>query len=105
MNSELPASSHWEFETDVPATQAGFDILGGLVPEWATLFVAKNRKYQRVDRSLGARGVFPDVYRKVGVLRDRVWDGNDGPGEPTEEVILDTIGHLFLMLQYLREES
>jgi len=72
-------------------------VVNVLVPQWVDLFREKNRKYAKVDQSLGARGVFPDINRKVGVLRQRVWEGEETPGEPTKEVIFDLIGHLFLM--------
>ena len=77
------------------------------VPEWMKTFIAKNRKYRKVDNHLGARGVFPDVNRKVGILEARVWDGDepsDG-AESTVEVIDDLIGHLFLMRDMLIQEG
>src|SRR5690348_7755251 len=66
------------------------------VAEWMKNFIAKNRKYRKVTSSLGARGVYPDINRKVGILEARVWDGDeptDG-AESTVEVIDDLIGHL-----------
>lgn len=73
--------------------------------EWARLFLMKNINYRAV-RHLGSRGVFPDINRKVGVLEDRVWNGNMHPlGEPTKEVIYDAIGHLFMMAAFLAEED
>jgi hypothetical protein len=72
-------------------------ICDDILPEVLEGFLLKNRKYRSVDNSLGARGVFPDVHRKVGILKDRIWDGSDVYGESTAEVIDDLIGHLFLM--------
>lgn len=74
-------------------------IMNKLLPAWAELFLRKNAKYKDVDQSLGARGVFPDINRKVGILKNRVWNErpNDIGEEPTLEVIYDLIGHLFLM--------
>jgi hypothetical protein len=73
-------------------------IMFSILPEWSELFLQNNWKYRHA-RDLGARGVFPDVNRKVGILEARVWEGvNDGVGESTDEVIMDLIGHLFLML-------
>jgi hypothetical protein len=84
----------------VPATPEAEYIVEHLVREWLDSFLAKNRKYKDVDQSLGARGVFPDVNRKVGILKSRVWnDERHAPAEEsTDEVIMDLIGHLFLML-------
>lgn len=75
------------------------------IPAWRTLFLEKNAKYRAVSDDLGARGVFPDVNRKVGILRDRVWDGNTTIGEGTIEVINDLIGHLFIMQDMLIQEA
>lgn len=85
-------------------------IFDRLVPAWAELFLKKNAKYKDVDQSLGPRGVFPDINRKVGILKARVWNRSNTSGilpegeEPTEEVIYDLIGHLFLMLALLVQE-
>lgn len=83
-------------EPEYPTEQAK-RIIEQHLPKWKHLFLEKNQKYRRV-RSLGARGVFPDVNRKVGILEDRIWNDNMTTGESTEEVIFDLIGHLFLML-------
>jgi len=73
--------------------------------EWARLFLTKNLNYRAV-RHLGSRGVFPDINRKIGVLEDRVWNGNPELfGESTMEVIYDAIGHLFMMAAFLAEED
>lgn len=88
----------------VPTEQA-MDILSRLLPEWRDLFLAKNAKYKAVGNDLGARGVFPDINRKTGILKDRIWDGNSSPGESSREVILDLIGHLFLMLHMMDKEQ
>lgn len=96
----------WEAEDDnLYATKQAYDICERLVPEWRDLFISKNRKYRRVNNDLGPRGVFPDVNRKHFVLKDRVWDGGDVVGEPTREVVMDQIGHLFLLLHMLDEEQ
>jgi hypothetical protein len=82
-------------ERPVPP-QAHF-IFTYLVPLWANQFAEGNRKYADVDQSLGSKGVFPDINRKVGILKSRIWEGKEVVGEPTEEVIFDLIGHLFLL--------
>lgn len=87
-----------------PTSQAS-DICQRLVPEWMALFLQKNLKYRKVSNDLGPRGVFPDINRKHGIIRDRVWDGSEPVGEPTREVILDQIGHLFLMLHMMDQEE
>lgn len=79
-------------------------IIRHLLPKWQFVFEEKNRKYRRVQH-LGPKGVFPDINRKVGIIKDRIWDGNNSPGEPTSEVISDLIGHLFLMWALLEDEG
>ncbi len=86
-------------------TEQARHICEELVPEWRTGFILKNLKYRKVDNSLGIKGIFPDVYRKTGILKDRIWDGGVVVGEGTEEVIQDLIGHLFLMLHMLSESE
>jgi hypothetical protein len=74
-------------------------IADDLLPEWLALFLKKNAKYRDVQH-LGAKGTFPDVNRKVGAIKSVVWNGEpeaDG-AESTRQVIMDLIGHLFLML-------
>jgi hypothetical protein len=74
------------------------DIVDKLLPQWLQLFLNKNAQYMKVSH-LGARGVFPDINRKVGALQRLVWEG-EGPAEGSEDakqVMLDLIGHLFLM--------
>ena len=107
-HSQFPGDGGWD--ADVAgvggyATAQAHDICERLLPEWRALFLEKNRKYRRVTNDLGPRGVFPDINRKHGILRDRVWDGSDVVGEPTREVILDQIGHLFLMLHMMDDEG
>lgn len=83
-----------------PTAQAEY-IMMNLVPEWERMFLKKNAKYRAVGNDLGARGVFPDINRKVGILKDRLWDGNGertgDEDDDTRRVIYDLIGHLFLM--------
>jgi hypothetical protein len=88
---------------DAMVTDTARAIINVHIPDILRMFLAKNRKYRRVGNSLGARGVFPDVHRKVGILKDRIWDQSDVYGEPTVEVIDDLIGHLLLMRYMLIE--
>lgn len=83
-------------------------IVRMLLPSWYARFIAKNKTYASVDQSLGPRGVFPDINRKVGILKKRIWEQNfaqedPSEGEATTEVIEDLIGHLFLMYWHITE--
>jgi hypothetical protein len=76
------------------------------LPNWLKLFEQKNSKYAGLEgNELGAKGKFVDVFRKVRLLKSRLWDGHPVSGEDNEEVISDLIGHLFLMLHDMREEE
>ena len=81
------------------------DIVNRVLPEFMLMFLAKNRKYAKVGNALGSRGVFPDVHRKVMILKDRIWDGSDIHGEPTREVAMDLLGHLLLMIHMMDTEG
>lgn len=87
----------------LPTSQA-IDIVSRLFPEFLSKFLDSNEKYKLVGNELGHKGVFPDINRKVGVLKARVWDDEPDTGrEPTREIIIDLIGHLFLMLHMYDE--
>jgi len=100
----LRGISLWTTARDWPTKEAEA-IFEKHFADWARLFLMKNLNYRAV-RHLGSRGVFPDINRKVGILEDRVWNGNMHPlGESTTEVIYDAIGHLFMMAAFLAEED
>ena len=88
----------------IQTTQAT-DIMGRVLPEFILMFLEKNRKYAKVGNALGSRGVFPDIHRKVMLLKDRIWDGSDAVGEPTREVAMDLLGHLLLMIHMMDMEA
>lgn len=92
----------WDEEFATPMARR---VVTDYIPGFIAHFIEKNRKYAKVDNHLGARGVYPDVNRKVGILEDRVWSGNESPGESTVEVIDDLIGHLFLMRDMLVQKG
>lgn len=105
-NDDLPVLSSMD---DFYPTDQARDIFQRLLPEWSDLFLLKNSKYKNVDNALGAAGVFPDLYRKMGVLKTRLWEGQEVKGidedDDTRRVVLDMIGHLFLMLHMMDEEN
>lgn len=88
-----------------PATedaQYALDILPDIIAQ----FLTKNVKYAKVEvgYDLGAKGIIPDLNRKLGILVARLWDEAPTSGEDTDEVIGDMIGHLLLMLAKMRSE-
>lgn len=81
-------------------------ILKHLV-QWATLFAKKNGEYQDGNGSaftLGERGQFSDMYRKMIKLKAALWDGHEDQlsTESVEEILHDMIGHCFLTLEMRR---
>ncbi len=101
---EYPDGKGHVLETKTDEAKFVLDKIG----DFLTLFLEKNEKYAKVQGAgfpLGIKGVFPDVNRKTGILYDRLWLGNESPGEKTDEVIMDLIGHLFLMLYHFEKEN
>lgn len=110
LHEGVKQDARWAVDGMVVPTEQAQDILGRLVPEWRDLFLLKNSKYKSVDNALGPAGVFPDVYRKMCILRDRVWEQEKqalrvDEDDDTRRVVLDTIGHLFLMLHMMDKET
>lgn len=108
----LPSSDHddgqfvLKFDLDRLPTPQAVDIIQRLLPEWIAQFLEANHKYREVKNELGYKGVLPDINRKYGVLKARVWDDEADVGrEPTRGIILDLIGHLFLMLHMMDEHE
>lgn len=94
------------FDLDALPTDQARDIVSRLIPEWLNGFLDANARYRKVGNELGYKGILPDVNRKMGVLKARVWDGDKDSGrEPTRGIVLDLIGHLFLMLHMMDEED
>lgn len=96
--SLTPDGATHEDDTPVRTPEARI-IVDHLMSEFIDLFLLKNAKYRSVQDGydLGDKGIIPDLNRKLGILKSRLWDGNDTVGEATDEVIQDMIGHLFLM--------
>jgi len=96
----------WHDEPDgLYPTRQAYDICERLIPETRELFLRNNRKYRRVGNELGSRGVIPDINRKHGVILSRVWDGAEVVGEDTRTLIMEQVGHLFLLLHMLDSEQ
>lgn len=88
------------------ATNQARNIVSVYLPEWLSLFLRKNKQYAHLaEATLGDRAMFVDVWRKVNALKLLIWDEEDAGTEPTEEIILDLIGHLFLILEYRARET
>jgi len=89
-----------------PATADAQYVLD-ILPDIIAQFLTKNVKYAEVEAGydLGAKGIIPDLNRKLGILVARLWKEAPTSGEETDEVIGDMIGHLLLMLAKMREDA
>lgn len=86
------------------------EIVAGHLPAWAELFARKNSEYQDGSGgafTLGERGQFSDMYRKMIKLKAALWDGNESQltTEGVEEILMDLIGHCFLTLEMRRRAN
>lgn len=91
----------------VPIVEANTDdarYILSIVPDILVKFLEKNTQYKDAQAmDLGAKGIVPDLNRKVAAIKGRVWDAVEG-GDSVEELLGDVIGHALLMLAQLRTE-
>lgn len=75
-------------------------ILRTSLPEFLDLFAAKNREYGNNADTLGPKGQFADIWRKIAKLKTGLWDDReeDLESESVDQILLDLIGHCFLTL-------
>jgi hypothetical protein len=80
-------------------------ILEHLEPEWREQFIVKNTDYGDDANRLGLKGAFVDVYRKTGKLKRALWDDQPLTGEQPREILMDLVGHCFLIIAAIDKES
>lgn len=82
-------------------------ITGPLLEEFRALFLKWNAEYGNVERDLGMRASFAEVWRKAKKVKAIVWDGADPTGwrEGLRTILFEIIGHAFLMLFDLDKET
>lgn len=92
-----------------PDTKQAERIINEILPGAIELFCAKNKDYAidgiDIAATLGTRGQWADMYRKIAKLKQQMWDQN-GEGlqfEDAETVIRDLIGHCLLSLLFLKD--
>lgn len=93
------------YEAVVIALQGGEtkemrDILTIQMPLFLELFIQKNKEYGENAQTLGPRGQFADIWRKIAKLKTGLWDGEEDKltSEGVDEILRDLIGHCFLIL-------
>lgn len=82
-------------------------ITGPLLDEFRRLFLKWNAEYGNVERDLGMRASFAEVWRKTKKVKAIVWDGVDDTTwrEDLRTILFEIIGHAFLMLFDLDKED
>lgn len=82
-------------------------IITKLGPEWTERFIEANRHYGGGNAdSLGVRGQFADIWRKIGPLKRALWEGEELTREQPREILMDLIGHCMLTIAMLdRQEN
>lgn len=78
-----------------------------VIPRTIEKFKEKRRDYTGSPAFLflGSKGQFSDINRKFWKLYVAVWEGKKLEGEQPEEIVMDFIGHCWLMLYCLKEEK
>ena len=79
------------------------------LPHIVALFRSKARDYGGDNHftadSLGARGQFAEIWRKVGKLKRCMWDGQQMKHEQADEILADLFGHIMLAIDYVEGEA
>lgn len=75
-------------------------ITGALLDEFRHQFLKWNAEYGGVERDLGLRASFCEMWRKAKKIKAIVWEGDDPTDwrEGLRTILMELIGHAFLML-------
>jgi hypothetical protein len=76
-----------------------------IAPDVMKRFLSKSADYGDAWKLLGAKGQFSDINRKYWKLYKSIWLGQELQGEQPDECVEDIIGHCYLLLAILREDS
>lgn len=76
-----------------------------IAPAVLQRFLDKGRDYGDTFTTLGVKGQFADIHRKYGKLRRALWDDAVLEGEQPEEILQDFIGHCYLTLYLLNQQT
>jgi len=107
---KISVNTQGKGELIITPEESDSEELAGIIrqdfPIWLAAFAAKNAEYQDgigTAFTLGERGQFSDIYRKVMKLKVALWDGHEErlTSEGVVEILRDLVGHLFLAL-YMR---
>jgi len=77
-----------------------------LVPEYQQKLERDTAHYGPESHTeFGPKGQVIDLSRKIRVLKRLLWDGVEAKRETPREIVLDLIGHSFLLLELLDSEA
>lgn len=82
-------------------------ITSKLLMEFQTKLQGWNAEYASVERDLGIRASFAELWRKAKKIKAAVWDGADTTDwrESVRTILFEIIGHAMLMLYDLDHEA
>lgn len=89
---------------NVPNEQA-HRVLVDILPTLLELYMKKSKDYGGDVGNLadlGPKAAFVDMWRKMGKLKRALWDGVELEGEKPEEIMMDLVGHIFIILDKIR---
>lgn len=92
--------------TNIPNSQA-MRIISKVLPEALELYMSKSRDYggNVMDRfGLGPKACIPDIARKFGKLVDAIWLDKPMQFEQPDEILMDLLGHIFIILDERRSD-
>ena len=80
-------------------------ILNKLIPELTKKIVADRVHYGDNHETLGLKGQFADIWRKITPLKRSLWEGRELTREQPREICMDLIGHCLLTIAMLDREE
>jgi len=87
----------------VPNPQA-VRVITDVLPKALDLYLRKSKDYggNVMDRfRLGIKASVPDMARKFGKIIDAIWEDKPLQFEQPEEVLMDLLGHIFIILDQM----
>jgi hypothetical protein len=100
------ARTHAHFIMEEGDTEQLRRIVTRFLPKVIHRFSIKNRAYGENTFPLGLAGQFPEIDRKVRLLKAAIWDKRETATsiESAEETVGDLIGHLLMLLDCMEKQ-
>lgn len=85
-----------------PLPEATQYMIETLLPELGKKLLIDGRHYGGSNHHiLGTRGQFAEIWRKLGPLKNQMWDGKGSTREDTRTILMDLIGHCLLAVEMI----